>query len=66
MFCVWGRSVASGSYTDAQCGTVGRTITTVNAVFQCRTLGSLINKLIYENSIVERFMSSVGFLHPSV
>jgi hypothetical protein len=27
MFCVWGRSVVSGSYTNAQCGTVGRTIT---------------------------------------
>jgi hypothetical protein len=27
MFCVWGWSVASGSCTNAQCGTVGRTVT---------------------------------------
>jgi hypothetical protein len=27
MFCVWDRSVTSGSYTNAQCGTVGRTVT---------------------------------------
>lgn len=41
-------------------------INNVNAVFQCRKLGFLTNKLIYENSVVERFLSSPGFLDASI
>lgn len=41
-------------------------ITIANAVFQCIKLGVLTNKLIYENSVVERFLSSSGFLDSSI
>jgi hypothetical protein len=34
MFCVWGRSVTSGSYINAQCGTVGRTVTSMCPVLE--------------------------------